>query len=174
MPDLRSRIGRYCIICQSTHKEEYLVCDYCNEHKTWIYLRDRYYNYGFSKRSYHTYGDCYSGLFSPRLVEEHTMWKAYQSIMQVIKDRTDNNTGDESKAIDYYEAVRIAYIESEYMQKYLGTTIKDIKEINKTFKPIWEFTYKISGGEEKRVKLARRDPDNLLVSWIPGENVYCE
>jgi hypothetical protein len=66
--------------------------------------------------------------------------------------------------IDYYEAVRISYKESEYMQKYLDATIKDVKEINKTFKPIWEFT---SGGEEKRVRLVNRDPDSLLVPWIP-------
>jgi hypothetical protein len=44
--------------------------------------------------------------------------------------------------------------------------IKDITEINKTFKPIWEFTYKISGGEEEQIRLATRDPDNLIVSWI--------
>jgi hypothetical protein len=41
------------------------------------------------------------------------------------------------------------------------------KEINKTFKPIWEFTYKISGAEEERVRVVNRDPDNLFVSWIP-------
>jgi hypothetical protein len=99
------------------------------------------------------------------------MCKAYQSIIQVIKDRTDDKP--ENKAIDYYEAARIAYTESYYMQKYLDKMIKDVKEINKTFKPIWEFTYKISG-EEKCVKLVNRDPDNLLVSWIPGERIQCE
>jgi hypothetical protein len=54
------------------------------------------------------------------------MWRAYESIMQVIKDRTKNMG---NKIIDYYEAVRIAYTESEYMQKYLDTTIKDVVEI---------------------------------------------
>ena len=57
------------------------------------------------------------------------------------------------------EAVRIANIENKQMQKYLDKTINDVAEINKTLKPIWKFTYKISGGEEER-------PDNLLVSWI--------
>ena len=52
MPDIRTHLGQYCAICHYTHKEEYLVCDFCNEHKTWIYLKDRYYNYGFCKRSY--------------------------------------------------------------------------------------------------------------------------
>jgi hypothetical protein len=28
------------------------------------------------------------------------------------------------------------------MKKYLDTKIKDVNEINKTFKPIWKFTYK--------------------------------
>jgi hypothetical protein len=51
------------------------------------------------------------------------------------------------------------------MQRYLDKTLEDVKEINKTFKPIWKFTYKISGGEEERIRLVKRDPDNLLVSW---------
>jgi hypothetical protein len=162
MPDLHIRLGQYCTICQYKHEEEYLVCDYCNEHKTWICLKDAYYNYGFSKRSYHTCSDCYFNLFSPRLVEEDTIQKAYQSILQVIKDRTDDKT--ENKTIDYYEAVSIAFAENKHMQKYLDKTIKDVTEINKTFEPIWQFTYKISGGEEERVRLVKRDPDNLIVS----------
>jgi len=56
------------------------------------------------------------------------------------------------------------------MRKYIDSEIKDVdKEINKTFRPIWEFTYKISGVEEKRVRLVNRDPDNLLVSSIQIE-----
>ena len=46
---------------------------------------------------------------------------AYEPIMQVIKDKIDGKT--ENKIIDYYEAVKIAYKESEYMRKYLDTTI---------------------------------------------------
>jgi hypothetical protein len=97
------------------------------------------------------------------------MHKAYESIIQVIKDRT-KNTGN--KTIDYYEAVRIAYIENKHIRKYLDKTINDVTEINKTFKPIWEFTYKISGGKEERIRLVTRDPDNLLVSWIPSGRIY--
>jgi hypothetical protein len=53
--------------------------------------------------------------------------------------------------------------------------LKDVdKEINKTFRPIREFTYKIAGAEEQRVRLVNRDPDNLPVSWIPGGRIYCE
>ena len=72
------------------------------------------------------------------------MSRAYESIMQVIKDKTDGKKEEEEEennVIDYYEAVRIAYTESEHMQRYLDTTIKVVTEINKTFKPIWEFTY---------------------------------
>jgi hypothetical protein len=60
------------------------------------------------------------------------------------------------------------------MQKYLDKVIKDVKEINKTFRPIWEFTYKISSGEEANVKLVNRDPNSLLVSWIPDGRIYCK
>jgi hypothetical protein len=57
------------------------------------------------------------------------MWRAYESIMQVIKDKTEK-TGNKI-TIDYYEAVRIAYTESEYMQKYLDKTIRDVTEIKR-------------------------------------------
>ena len=52
MPDLLIRLGQYCIICQYKYEDKYLVCDYCNEHKTWIYLKDRYYNYLQTRLSY--------------------------------------------------------------------------------------------------------------------------
>ena len=53
------------------------------------------------------------------------------------------------------------------MQKYLGKTIKDVKRNKQDIQTIWEFTYKISGAEEERVRVVNRDPDNLFVSWIP-------
>jgi hypothetical protein len=58
------------------------------------------------------------------------MCKAYESIIQVIKDRTDGKKkeGEDIKTIDYYEAVRIAYTEGGYMQKYLDTTIKILQK----------------------------------------------
>jgi hypothetical protein len=102
------------------------------------------------------------------------MSRAYESIMQVIKDKTDGKKEEENNVIDYSEAARIAYTESEHMQRYLNTAIKVVTKINKTFKPIWRFTYEIVSREEERVKVANRDPDNLLVSWIPGGNIYCE
>ena len=61
------------------------------------------------------------------------------------------------------------------MRKYIDSEIKDVdREINKTFQLIWEFTYKIVCADEKRVRLVNRDPDNLLVQWIPGKEIYCE
>jgi hypothetical protein len=118
MPDIRTRLGQYCAICHYTHKEEYLVCDYCNEHRTWIYLKDRYYNYGFYKRSYHACGECDDTLFGPfRFVDGGIIDRAYESIIQVIKDRTDGKKEEESNVINYHEVVRIAYTENEHMQK---------------------------------------------------------
>ena len=54
------------------------------------------------------------------------------------------------------------------MQKYIDLAIKDITEINKGFRPIWEFTYRIVNGEKERVRVVNKNPDNLLVSWVPG------
>ena len=44
--------------------------------------------------------------------------------------------------IDYYGAARIAYTDREYMRKYIDCEL-NIGEINKGFRPLWEFTYRI-------------------------------
>jgi hypothetical protein len=163
MPNIPTRVGRYCAFHGILHKDEYLECDFCNEHKDWISLKDRYYNYGFSRRSYLACMECHDTLFGPfRLVNGDIALRAYENIIDVIKERTNK------KSVDYYEAVRIAYTEGKYMQKHFESVIKDITEINKGFKPIWEFTYRIVNEEKERVKVVNRDPNNLLLSWVPG------
>lgn len=100
--------------------------------------------------------------------------RGYETIMLVIKDKSEEGSRD-GKTVDYYEAARIAYKNGYYMKRFIDAEIKDVdREINKTFKSIWEFTYKIVCADERRVRLVNRDPDNLLVQWIPGEEIYCE
>ncbi len=90
MPNITTRLGQYCIFHGSIHEDEYLECDYCNEHKDWICLKDRYYNYGFSRHSYLACMECHSNLFGPfRLVDGGVMDRAYESIIDVINDRTE-------------------------------------------------------------------------------------
>ena len=87
MPNIPTRVGRYHGII---HKDEYLECDFCNEHKDWICLKDRYYNYGFSRRSYLACMECYDTLFGPfKLALVDDKMKAYESIIEVINDRTE-------------------------------------------------------------------------------------
>jgi hypothetical protein len=46
----------------------------------------------------------------------------------------------------------------------LDFKLKDIIEINKWYRPIWDLTYRIVSGEDKeRVRVVNKDPDNLLV-----------
>ena len=143
MPNTLTRVGRYCVFHGIIHKDEYLECDFCNEHKDWIGLNDRYYNYGFSKHSYLACMECHDTLFGPfRIVDGGIMDRAYESIIDVINDRTE--------------------------KKHIDSEIRDITHINKGFRPIWEFTYKIVSGEETRVKVVNKNPDNLFVSWILG------
>jgi hypothetical protein len=176
MPDIRTRLGRYCFVCKYTHEDEYLVCDFCNEHKDSVYFHDRYYNYGFSKCVYCACNDCHDTLFGPfRIVDVVIMGRAYESILEVINEKTDYKKQGNEKTIDYYEAVRIAYIDGQYLRKYLDFEIKDIGEVNKSFRSIWGFTYKIVSGEEKqRIKVVNKDPDNLLVQWVPGGKTITE
>ncbi|MGI8832965.1 MAG: hypothetical protein ACR2IS_10060 [Nitrososphaeraceae archaeon] len=166
MPNITTRLGQSCTIHGYEHEEEYLVCDFCNEHKSFICSKVRYYNYGFSRRSYLACSECHNTLFGQfRLVHGGIMERAYEDIIEVIKDKTDKKKG---KEIDYYEAVKIAITKSEHMQMHFGSEIKDITEINKGFKPLWGFTYRVLNEERKRVEVVNKDPNNLLVSWIPG------
>jgi DNA-binding PadR family transcriptional regulator len=66
------------------------------------------------------------------------------------------------EAINYYNAVRIAYQNSEDVREYLRCAIEDI---NKDLQIIWKFTYRILNFE-RRIKIVNKDDvDNLLVSW---------
>ena len=110
--------------------------------------------------------ECHHNLFGPfRLVDGGVMDRAYESIIDVINDRTEMK-GYET-TIDFYVAVRIAYTESEFMRKHFDSP-KCINSLNKDNKVLWEFTYRILYEEKKRVKVVNRDPDNLLVQWVPG------
>jgi hypothetical protein len=149
-----------------------LVCDFCNEHVPSVYFHESYYDYGFSKCRYHACNECHNTQYGPfRLVDGGIMDRAYGGIIDVIKDRTDKKNGYET--INFYEAARVAYTESEYMRKHFDSP-KGINNLNKDNKALWEFTYRILYEEKKCVKAVNKDPDNLLVSWIPGGMTLCE
>src|SRR6187431_259372 len=106
MPNIPTRVGRYCNFHDIIHKDEYLECDFCNEHKSFINLKDRYYNYGFSRRSYLACMECHDTLFgSFKLGQVDVMERAYESILEVINEKTEKKGNDTTP--DYYEAVRI-------------------------------------------------------------------
>jgi hypothetical protein len=176
MPNIASKMGRYCSIHRCFHDEEYLECDFCNEHKWSVYFHDRYYNYGFSKCVYCACNECHDTLFGPfGLIDVLIMGRVYEDILEVINEKTFNKENEATiTTIDYYEAARIAYTDREYMRKFIDAEI-NVEEINKGFRPLWEFTYKIVSGEEgKRVRVINRDPDNLQVQWVPGGQTLTE
>jgi hypothetical protein len=39
---------------------------------------------------------------------------------------------------------------------------------------LWGFTYRILYEEKERIKVVNKDPDNLLVQWIPGGRTMAE
>jgi hypothetical protein len=158
------------------HNDEYLECDFCNEHKWGVYYRERYYNYGFSKCSYHACTECDDKLYGPfKTGDVLIAQRAYEDILEVINEKTFNKKNETATTtIDYYEAAKIAYIEWAYLKKFIDREI-DIEKINKEFRPLWKFTYKIVSGEEgKRVRVVNRDPDNLLVQWVSGGKTLTE
>jgi hypothetical protein len=157
MPNITSKVGRYCAIHRYYHNDEYLECDFCNEHKWGVYFYDRYYNYGFSKCSYHACNECHDTLFGPFGVGDVLiMQRAYEDILEVINEKTDRKGNNVT--IDYYGAARIAYTDREYMRKYIDQEL-NVREINKCFRPLWKYTYKIVSGEDKkRVKVCKQRP----------------
>jgi hypothetical protein len=58
------------------------------------------------------------------------MDRAYESILEVINDRTDKKKEGNDTTIGYYEAVRIAYTESEYIRKHFDSP-KGINNLKK-------------------------------------------
>ena len=74
-----------------------------------------------------------------------------------IKNKTNK------KAIDYYEAVKIAYTQCDDMRRHFDSH-KGINSLNKDDKALWEFTYRTIH-EEPEFKFVNKYPDNLLVAW---------
>src|SRR6266487_285358 len=58
-----SKLNQYCSIHKYVHKEPYELCDYCLEHKHYLHHRDKYCNYGFSKRNIAICKGCEDSLF---------------------------------------------------------------------------------------------------------------
>ncbi len=185
MKDSSSRgLNQYCTVHRYVHKEAYELCDYCMEHKHYLHHRDKYCNYGFSKRNIAICQTCEDSLFGGgagkyRIIIADEPYDMYERICQVIKDKTTKTTikGEEEEGeqqqltiIEYFEAVRIAYLRNtQYFIEYFGGDEADISqdEINKNFEGLWRLTYRFVN-EEQRIKVVNRDPDNLLVSWMPG------
>lgn len=44
-----------------------------------------------------------------------------------------------------------------------------MNKIDKNLEALWEFTYSMVNAED-RIKIVNKDPDNLLVSWIPSKS----
>jgi hypothetical protein len=179
MKDSSSRgLNQYCTVHRYVHNESYDVCDYCLEHKHYLHHRDKYCNYGFSKRNIAICQTCEDSLFSGgggryrRIIIADEPYDMYERICQVIKDKTTITIKGEQQqtTIEYFEAVRIAYLKNtRYFIEYFGCDDDDIcqDKINKNFSGLWRLTYRFVN-EEQRVRVVNRDPDNLLVSWVEG------
>jgi hypothetical protein len=160
----------YCIVHGVIHTDTrlYEMCDYCLQHKYWMCPRTVYYRYGFAKKDVLMCDDCHkieSEFHEFRLIAVITESKAYEAICQIIKEKTfllRNQGTQEYRTVNYYDAIRIAYQNSEDVREYLRCSIEDI---NKDLQIIWKFTYRILN-LERRVKVVNKEVDNLQVSWI--------
>jgi len=177
-----NKLNQYCTVHRYVHKEAYELCDYCMEHKHYLHHRDKYCNYGFSKRKIAICKGCEDSLFGGGGKYRHIIiadepYDMYERICQVIKEHTTTTTiregeEEEQTTIEYFEAVRIAYLKNtRYFTEYFGCDDDEggitYDEINKNFKGLWRLTYRFVN-EEQRIKIVNRDPDNLLVSWVEG------
>src|SRR6266516_7894292 len=85
-------LNQYCCIHRYVHKEAYELCDYCLEHKHYLFHRDKYCNYGFSKRNIAICKGCEDSLFGGgvkyRIRIAHEPYGIHERICQVIKGHT--------------------------------------------------------------------------------------
>ena len=137
------------------------------QHTRWVSLpKPVYYRYGFAKRLVTICEDCDRYEFEylkvkPRIITVPTEINAFESICKVIKRSDWNNS------IIYYEAVKMAYSESEELREYFGPDATDIKQIDKSLKTLWPFTYRIVNESRDMIQVIDRNPDNLTIKWIP-------
>ena len=90
MPNIPTRIGRYCNFMVEYTKTNTWNVTFAMNTSSRIYFNERYYNYGFSKRIYCACNECREYLFGPfRLVDGGIMERAYESIIEVIKTETN-------------------------------------------------------------------------------------
>lgn len=180
----------WCHICGFYHtdsEQDYRnnICNYCNEHKSYLQLHPRtvYYNYGFCKREVFQCSECRkeeAGSFKVTYVlsDAKSDSDIYESICQAIEElccKSGSNHG-----VNYYDSVKAAYLNTTRMlpkEYYLMTIreylldrgIKHANQIDKNLEALWPFTYLlVNTKSEERIKVVKRDPDNLLVSWING------
>jgi hypothetical protein len=171
----------WCSVCRFIHtdsKEDYKICSYCNQHKSWMFLLTRtvYYDHGFSQREVSQCRECQKEemhAFNLALSVIPVTWQreAYESICQTIKEMCSK-----SKIINYYDAVKQAYGKETFkiLDRYnpmtvryylLNKGVRETSKIDKNLEALWEFTYSMVNTEE-RIKIVNMNPDNLLVSWV--------
>lgn len=151
--------------------EDYLLCDYCEEHDCHLLNQPHYYNYGFSKRMIKMCLDCMRNDDIKLVLKTNQMFEyALRAIYKAIKEIQDSKGRrikkplNDNPGVNYYEAVKSAYNESRELRDYLDEDIKK-HEINKALKGLWDITYWILN-EEPKIRVICKDPDNLVVSWI--------
>lgn len=108
--------------------------------------------------------------------------EVYESICQTIRQlclkNKNKKNGSTAALVNYYDAVKQAFRKetlkgaNQYnpmtIRDYLlDKGIKDINKIDKNLEALWPFTYTLVNTKtEERIEVVKRDPDNLLVSWV--------
>jgi hypothetical protein len=186
----------WCHVCRFFHTDSELdsrnkICSYCNQHKSYLMLLPRtvYYKNGFSKREVLQCQDCQK----QEADSLNIVWsvipvtrdsEVYESICQTMREMClkckNKKNRSTASLVNYYDAVKAAYRKetSKAADQYnpmtirdylLDKGIKDINKIDKNLDALWPFTYLLVNTKtEERIEVIKRDPDNLLVSWING------
>lgn len=90
---IRGNNDRYCPVHEVVHTGTrlYEICDYCLQHKYWMYPRTVYYRYGFAKKDVLMCDDCNKieeKHFKSRLTTYIAQDNAYEAICLTIKEKT--------------------------------------------------------------------------------------
>ena len=130
-----------------------------------------YYDYGFKVKKYWICADCQiddDNKTKIRLPTAYRDFIGYEGLLRIIKELSLSENGN-AHSVNFYDAAREAYAKSNSFREYLsddGRFIVDIHNMDKNYRPLWEFTYRIVN-EESRIIINMHHDGDYDVCWYP-------
>ena len=134
------------------------VCEYCRLVKPLMSEDKSYYDYGFKVKKYWICADCQiddDNKTKIRLPTAYRDFIGYEGLLRIIKELSLSENGI-AHSVNFYDAAREAYA-------------KDIHNMDKNYRPLWEFTYRIVNEESRIIINMHHDGDYDVCLYPDGD-----